>query len=228
MPFELDHFFICANLDAPEAAQLAALGLTNGPSAIHRGQGTANRCFVFNNAYLELIWVHDDAEACSPVTERVRLFERWKGRAGAACPFGICLRPSHASSSIALERKGDRPFAGWDYVPQYVSASQPIYVGDNCENLAEPMLFFIESATRPDSWPRQATLQHDLGVREVTRLRWSRPADTTLSPALQAVVDAGCLDIEVGNAHALTISFDHEATGQSASLAPNLPISFKW
>jgi hypothetical protein len=126
------------------------------------------------------------------------------------------------------ERKGDRPFAGWDYVPQYVSASQPIYVGDNCENLAEPMLFFIESATRPDSWPRQATLQHQLGVREVTRLRWSRPADTALSPALQAVVDAGCLDIEVGSAHAFTISFDHEAMGRSAGLAPDLPISLKW
>jgi hypothetical protein len=227
MPFELDHFFICANLHAPEAAQLDALGLTNGPSAIHRGQGTANRCFVFNNAYLELIWVHDEAEASSPLTEQIRLFERWKSRAGAACPFGICLRPSR-SSSIAPERTGDRPFAGWDYVPQYVSASQPIYVGNNCENLAEPMLFFIESATRPDSWPRQATLQHHLGIREVTRLRWSRPADTALSPTLQAVVDAGYLDIEVGNAHTLTISFDHEATGQSAGLAPDLPISLKW
>jgi len=90
------------------------------------------------------------------------------------------------------------------------------------------MLFFIESSSRPDSWPGQPPLQHRLGVREVTRLSWTRPADASLSPELQAVVDAGSLSVELGRAHALEICFDNEATGQSASLVPHLPVTLKW
>jgi hypothetical protein len=222
MPFELDHIFVCANLDAPEAAQLVELGLTPGPSGVHQGQGTANRCFLFHNAYLELIWVHDEAEARSPLTEKTRLYERWKGRADATCPFGMCLRPAHAS------RGGGPPFAGWDYLPRYVPPSQPIHVGANCDRLAEPMLFFIDSASRPDSWPRQPPLQHRLGVREITRLTWTRPSDAPLSPELQAVVDAGCLSVASGRAHTLKICFDNEVVGQGASLVPDLPVTFGW
>lgn len=222
MPFELDHVFVCANVDAPESTQFVALGLTDGRSAVHPGQGTANRCFVFHNAYFELIWVHDEAEACSPLTAGTRLFERWKGRADKTCPFGICFRPTGPSLASGP------PFACWDYLPRYVPASRPIHIGANCDRLAEPMLFFIESASRPDSWPRQPPLQHRLGVRELTRLSWTRPIDTALSPELQAVVDAGCLNVELGRAHALEIGFDNEAMEQSASLLPHLPITFKW
>ncbi len=222
MTFEIDHVFVCADLDAPEAAQLVALGLTQGPSGVHQGQGTANRCFLFHNAYLELIWVHDDAEARSPLTERIRLFERWKCRADGICPFGICLRPARPS------RVSGTPFAGWDYLPRYVPPSRPIHVGANCDRLDEPMLFFIESASRPDSWPGQAPLQHRLGVREITRVTWTRPTDAPLSPELQALVAAGCFSVELGRAHALDICFDNEAMGQCASLLPHLPLIFEW
>lgn len=222
MPFELDHVFVCANLDAPEATQLVALGLTQGPSGVHQGQGTANRCFLFHNAYLELIWVHNDADARSPLTERTRLFERWKGRADETCPFGICFRPTRPSLASGP------PFAGWDYLPQYVPPSRPIHVGANCDRLAEPMLLFIESASRPDSWPRQPPLHHRLGVREVTRLHWTRPTDASLSPELQAVVAAGYLSVELGRTHALKVCFDNEAMGQRASLVPHLPVTLSW
>lgn len=222
MPFELDHVFVCTDLDAPEASQLGAVGLTEARSVTHPGQGTANRCFLFHNAYLELIWVHDQHEARSRLTERTRLFERWNGRAGAACPFGICLRPrGHPGGN-------DRPFGTWDYVPQYVSASNPIRVGTNNDRLAEPMLFFIESASRPDSWPRQPPLQHRVGVHEITHLTWTRPGAAALSPELRAVVDLGWLGVEQGRAHELQICFDNAAMGKSASLLPDLPVTIKW
>ena len=222
MSFELDHVFVCTNLDAPEATQLVSHGLTEGPSGAHQGQGTANRCFLFQNAYLELIWVHSREEARSPLTERTKLFERWKGRVDETCPFGICLRPAPPSVGSGL------PFAAWDYLPRYVAKSSPIHIGTNSDRLAEPMLFFIESTSRPDSWPRQPPLQHRLGVREITRLSWTRPTDNPLSPELQAVVDAGCLNVALGRAHALEICFDNEALGQSARLLPHLPITLKW
>jgi hypothetical protein len=125
--------------------QLVSIGLTEGPSGVHQGQGTANRCFLFHNAYLELIWVHAREEARSPLTERTRIFERWNDRADGTCPFGICLRPARPSGG------SDRPFTTWDYLPRYVSTSSPIHIGTNSDRLEEPMLFFIESASRPDT-----------------------------------------------------------------------------
>lgn len=222
MSFELDHVFVCTNLDAPEATQLVSLGLSEGPSRAHLGQGTANRCFLFQNAYLELIWVHSAEEARSPLTRRTRLLERWTGRAGETCPFGICLRPVRPSIGSGL------PFAAWDYSPRYMATSSPIYIGTNSDRLAEPMLFFIESASRPDSWPRKPPLHHRLGVREVTHLNWTRPTDTPLSPELQAVVDVGFIHVALGRVHAIEICFDNESMGQRASLSPHLPLTLKW
>jgi len=220
--FELDHVFVCTKLDAPEGAQLVSIGLTEGRSGVHQGQGTANRCFLFHNAYLELIWVHAREEACSPITERTRLFERWKDRANGACPFGICLRPARPSAG------SDLPFGAWDYLPGYVAATNPIRIGTNSDRLSEPMLFFIASASRPDTWPRHPPLQHRLGVREITHLRWTRPNDDPFSPELQAVLDMGCLSVESGSAHALEICFDDEAGKQGASLMPDLPVTLQW
>jgi hypothetical protein len=222
MHFELDHVFVCTNLNAPEASQLGAVGLTEARSGTHPGQGTANRCFLFHNAYLELIWVHDQQEARSQLTERTRLFERWTGRADEACPFGICLRPTGHSG------RNDRPFNTWDYLPRYVSGSNPIRIGTNNDRLAEPMLFFVESASRPDSWTGQLPLQHRLRVHEITRLTWTRPGAAEFSPELKAVVDLGCLSVEQGHAHELQICFDNAAMGKSASLLPDLPVTFKW
>jgi hypothetical protein len=109
-----------------------------------------------------------------------------------------------------------------------MATSSPIHIGTNSDRLEEPMLFFIEAASRPDAWPRRPPLHHRLGVREVTHLSWTRPTAIPPSPELQAVVDVGCLSVELGSAHMLTICFDNGAMGQSASLLPDLPVTVKW
>lgn len=211
---ELDHVFVCANVDAPEAAALEALGLLPGRSATHPGQGTANRCFVFGNAYLELIWVHDPVEASSDLTAPTRLFDRWLGRTGAACPFGFCFRSP--------------PLEGWDYRPRYLPEGKRIRIGANSDRLDEPMLFLLDFATRPDTWGRPEILSHPAGLREITRMTWTRPGDASLTPTMRAVVEGGGLIVESGAAHALTLEFDGGAAGGSASLAPGLPLVLKW
>ncbi len=221
MPFELDHVFVCTSVDAPEAARLATV-LTAGRSGSHAGQGTANRCFVFRNAYLELIWVHAPDEALSASTARTRLFDRWSGRANATCPFGICLRPAHGSV------RRDPPFATWDYVPAYTTTTNPIRIGLNSDRLDEPMLFFLQGASRPDSRPQAPAMTHPLGIRELTRLTWTRTGDAPLSAEMQAVVDGGCLDVATGAAHALDLTFDAASAGKRVNLLPDLPLTLRF
>jgi hypothetical protein len=91
---ELDHIFIMSDVDAPEAAALARIGLVEGPANVHPGQGTACRRFFFRFQYLELLWVHSPAEAQSGTTRRTRLWERWLGREQGSCPFGLVFRPA--------------------------------------------------------------------------------------------------------------------------------------
>ena len=92
---ELDHVFVVVQPGA--AAEIAALqsaGLTVGSRvAQHPGQGTASRAVLFENAYLELIWVDSsvavDAEHAS-AAQWFRDAAAW--RTSGHSPFGLGLR----------------------------------------------------------------------------------------------------------------------------------------
>jgi hypothetical protein len=222
VPFEIDHVFVGTEVGAPETGELIRFGLAEGRSNTHAGQGTASRHFFFRNASLELIWLHDDREACSSATRRTRLSERWHGRAGDACPFGLCVRPSDSSEAL--------PFEAWEYAPSYIRKPWVIHIAANSDDVGEPMLFCIQGLVRPEAFPEryQQPLEHEGGFREITRLRWLRPDSGPLSPELNAIVGYGLLEIGPGASHALELGFDHEGQGKRASFAPALPISFCW
>ena len=76
MTIKLDHVFILTDPGAPQATQLAALGLIEGTSNEHLGQGTANRRFFFSNTMLELLYVRDAAEAMNGPGHQLRFVER--------------------------------------------------------------------------------------------------------------------------------------------------------
>jgi hypothetical protein len=222
LTIEIDHIFVCAAVGAPEASRLIQSGVTEGESNIHPGQGTANRRFFFHNAMLELLWVHDEVEARSAATQRTRLFERWRRREDGACPFGVCFRPTGSFLSA--------PFSGWDYAPSYLPPPLTIHIGNNSEVLAEPMLFHMTFGSRPDKAPeaRRQRMEHPIGFREITRLRWIRPEPAYISSELGAALSCDSFSVASGRSHALEIGFDHESRGKSLALTPNIPITFYW
>ena len=55
MPFELDHIFVATSDPEPLEWALADAGLAFTQRRIHGGQGTANACAVFENAFLEIL-----------------------------------------------------------------------------------------------------------------------------------------------------------------------------
>jgi hypothetical protein len=220
MPFELDHLFILAKLDAPVAEQLIALGLTEGSRNIHPGQGTANRRFFFGNAMLELLWVQDEQEARSGPIAPTRLWERSRHPQTGASPFGICLRATVAATSL--------PFATWSYGPPYLPPGLEIPVAKTPP--AEPMLFSIPFGGRPDAYPpeRREPLDHRLGVREITALRVTLPGLDALSAPLRAVERLGIARFIPGDEPLIEISLDHAPRGRTADLRPELPLVLRW
>jgi hypothetical protein len=222
MAVELDHFFICTSVGAPEAGRLVEFGLAEGSPNRHPGQGTANRRFFFDNAFLELLWVEDPAEAQGEGVRRTGLWERWARRGRGASPFGVGLRPVAAA---------DAPFQTWEYRPPYLPAPLAIHMAGNSEAAAEPLLFYLAFARRPDPADpaRRQPREHPAGLRAVTRLQIAVAPGGALSPELLSA-SASCdgLSFVAGDEDRMEVGFDGEKGGRSADFRPALPLILRW
>lgn len=161
---ELDHLFFCIAPDGPEPAALEALGLRESFRRDHPGQGTANLCYCFDNAYLELLWLTDEAQARAPAIARTRLTERANWRSTGASPFGIALRGGAAEPPL--------PIAHWDYQPPYLPDGQSIAVAVFSDKPTQPLVFRSPGRARPDAWSDAGigVRQHPVGLREISEV----------------------------------------------------------
>jgi hypothetical protein len=221
---ELDHLFVCVREGGPEAECLPDFGLKEGAPNTHPGQGTANRRFFFHNAFLELVWVADPAEAQSPLVQRTSLWERWSQRDHGAAPFGIGVRPSPGVAAAP-------PFATWQYHPPYLPPELAIDMATSSHIAAEPLLFHLAFGRRPDpndpNPARRQPLDHAAGLREITRVRVVGPAYRAPSSELCALA-AACpwFSFAAGSQQLLEIGFDGERTGRSFEFCTVFPLVF--
>jgi hypothetical protein len=224
MAYEVDHVFVCVDVEAPEAERLTAFGLTEGRPNAHPGQGTACRRFFFANAYLELLWVYSPKEAQSERSRRIGLWERWSGRHGASCPFGICIRPP------ADHQHGDVPFETWDYRPSYMPSGVGFSIAKNSQSMTEPFLCYLESGKRPDCYDahRQQPMGHATGLGEITRVTLVAPQGERPSADLQSITKTNLVAFRAGDQHCLELSFDGEHQRKRADFRPGLPLIFNW
>jgi hypothetical protein len=222
MGFALDHLFVCVSEGGtPEAERLADLGLIEGAPNVHPGQGTACRRYFFANAYLELVWVCDPAEARAEASRRLGLFERWSGRSGEACPFGVSLRPARPGTD-------ELPFASWQYRPEYLPDPLCFHVATDSASPETPLLFYLPFGGRPDSKPEpRQPMQHPIGFREITRVLVCGPVAPKAETAA-AFAQAGAITFEGRQPPLLEIGFDGERAGLRADLRPLLPLLFCW
>jgi hypothetical protein len=222
MAFEFDHLFICTDIGAGEADRLVSLGLVEGTSNIHPGQGTTNRRFFFHNAMLELLWVHDTEEAKSELIRPTRLWERWTNRKNT-CPFGVGLRPGTSGDDTVS-------FSSWAYRPPYLADTLSIAVGTNSNVLTEPMLFQIPFGKRPDQYPTEKAqpLKHGVDLREITRIELVSPTADNPSPEFQAVIDTNQVRVRVEVEYCVELGFDWEMQGHQVDFRPGLPLILSW
>jgi hypothetical protein len=92
----LDHVFCFVDDPDDAVARIEAVGYALDAGITHPGQGTRNRRLIFAEQYLELIWVHDPAEAAA---NPLRLDRRAAWAETGASPLGIAFlgRPEDTS-----------------------------------------------------------------------------------------------------------------------------------
>lgn len=225
MALELDHAFICTDVGAPEAEKLVGFGVLEGPPNRHPGQGTANRRFCFQNAFLELLWVENPAESQSPAIRRTGLWDRWSNRGAGASPLGVCLRPTVSGET-------EPPFASWEYRPEYLPEPLVIHMATDSQMSQRPLLFFIAFGRPPTAYdpPRRPPLDHPNGLRAITEL-----AITTTDPGFaesthRRIIEQQCpqLKFACGDEHRIELGFDGRTHGRTADFRPELPLLFHW
>ncbi|WP_419904004.1 VOC family protein [Kiloniella sp.] len=197
MPFpkiEIDHIFVFLdpeeNQDPEEARLLKQAGFVESYRRDHPGQGTTNICYCFDNAYLELLWVKDEAAARSEVISKTRLAERALWKANGNSPFGIALRP-------------ELPIQTWAYCPPYLPQGISIPVACSSMDAKQPFIFNSIGGKRPDSWSNNKDLkrQNSAGFSEIKSVELTIPETNPPSEDLVTLEQSGVLNLTTNAAH---------------------------
>ncbi len=222
MGLELDHIFVCVEPEAPEAEFIKGFGFQESNRRTHIGQGTANVCFLFHNAYLELLWLRDINEILSSVVRPLGLWERCCWGETQACPFGISLR-SDVPGSLEL------PFATWNYYAPYLPENTSFSIAANSENLSEPLIFMSPVSRIPSASPlKRGLLVNKPGFDEITKLRVTLLGEKNFSAELRKLTELGLVELKRGDRFHLEIEFNQAQSGQIQLFDSTLPISFRW
>jgi hypothetical protein len=221
--FELDHFFVFCTEDAPEISQLIYLGFTEGESNQHPGQGTACRRFFFRNAYLEFVWVKDEAEIRSEVVKPTKLWERSRHEETGYCPFGIGLRRKTGTITEPM------PFSTWAYCPPYLPPSMSIEVADTQDHPEDPFVFYLERGdkTGQEGQRHVSDVAHSSQVGDLTHLEITLPT-SEMSEEMRILSRVGSLEIRPGTEYLAVVYLDGWRQGREADFRPGLPLVLKW
>lgn len=174
MSLELDHVFCFCEPTVPEAQRAQEFEFTVLPERTHQGQGTANRCIVFEENYLELIYLSSREDSQK---NEMKLYQRADWKQTKASPFGIALR-----GTIPEKYRNDF----WEYKPAYAQGKSIFIHNFNQKHPEVPLLFVMplpEGASldsmRPGNSPHldKSLMKHKSGATRIKSIRISSPVE---------------------------------------------------
>lgn len=224
MSLEFDHLFVCCSPGAPEAELLVSSGFNEGQPNTHPGQGTSCRRFFFRNAYLELLWVHDQREVRSELVTPTSLWERSRYQRTGYNPLGIGLRHRFEDAKPI-----ELPFSTWAYRPSYLPPPFEITVADTSGFTSEPFIFILPKGARPDEYPseRRQPLVHACGAEIVTSIEIT-VVNPQRSEALKAIEQLGVALVKLGIDPLAQVELDYGRSGSILDCRPSLPLVLRW
>lgn len=215
MTIELDHLFICSQVNAPEIEQLLDLGLVEGCSNTHPGQGTANRCIFFENFMLELLFAINEEEISSPIIQPTQLRERCNYHQTGYSPFGVAFRRTEIDTDLSFDT--------WAYKPPYLPDNLQIDIARDTAS-HEPFLFVI-----PFKKAQAQPLNHPVGIQQVTQVEITIVSSPPFSEAVNKIQDIqGVVKFIPGTNNLVEIEFNLANSNKKRDFRPHLPLTFRW
>lgn len=222
---EIDHLFIFVTEGEARVSILQEFGLHCSDRVVRRTEkGTASKIFLFENTYLELVWIEDE-NAVREHTARtgIDLLARAGWQQTGASPFGIGLRclPSIVSP-ISESRKR------WEQRMQ--SDTSIGFSPENIANEKEPICLAIPDLVALTTWldrsceRHRQLISHPLGVKKITGVKIAVDRDRELSDTVSLLDRNGVVTIERATSPLLEITFDNASKGEILDARPILPI----
>ncbi len=191
---------------------------------VHRGQGTANACAIFENAFFELLRPHDLEELRSDIVRPLGLDERIHWRETGASPFGLCFRPGDVGSDPR-----SWPFETWGYEAPYLPKGASIPIVTPAGVLADPLVFVSTRSKSPTGAPSCGSPVHRGAHRTLTRVKVQRiDRASPVSAGVHWFVENGSFSLKDGPAHLLELEWDHGHEGKSHRFPIGVPILVRW
>jgi len=234
-PVEVDHVFIFVERQAPEALVLEQFGLKRTPRPTrHVGAGTASLSFLFENAYLELLWVEDEAEV---KTQGRTWTLRTDWRRTGASPFGLGLRRVHPAISTL-------PFPTVSHSAAWMRPGTEMAVATSSSDPMEPTIFVVPSYMALPAWltPKYYEIakvirsqllfkpltRHPVGIRALTGMKMLSPSQQAQSATMRVLEQAGLVTFESGPEYLLELTFDDGQRGKALDVRPTLPLILRY
>lgn len=214
---EPDHAYIWVSHEAPEAAVLRELGITQWPDTVDFGDGVAWIGFQFENFYLELLWVTDEQRFKDTwLSWHPPHLERADWPSTGASPFGLAFH--RVDPEV---RQLPTPFRVEDWWDE-----QGGYVSDADAEMPFLMLMGPRYAMPDPHWmtpEARGLADNSAGIDRLTSwiLGTPQPLD---HEAVRLLVSQGALDVKRSSEHVLELTFDEGRQGQSYDARPNLPL----
>jgi hypothetical protein len=218
---EVDHIFLVVQPGAvSEAAALRKAGFTVSDRVTrHEGQGTASVSAIFQNMYLELLWV-DSSVSLNPENkldaQHFRRAADWRN--SGVSPFGVGLRKS--ADSVTLGLPGKSYSAPWMRPGTAIELLR--------QNPEELDLFVVPGymslpqwiSVMADKYP--SLLSHPSGVRMVSMITLHGTAKHR--PRALDVLELPSFTFREGETPHLELEFDRGRQGETIDLRPQLPL----
>lgn len=216
---DTDHIFVFVSAGgAIEVDSLESVGFNVDPAVSrHTGVGTASRHVLFDNAYLELIWLDAEVSVSGNNTDFQRA-ARW--RESGASPFGLALR--------RIGGEGDYGVPARSYAGEWMEPGTSI---DNLKQSWEPdafVVFVVPAYMAIPSWIEEVkrespeVLAHANGARRLTGVEIHGPAEHSAAAARSLQIPG--LRVVEAEEPLLVLELDGGAQGVTQDLRPTLPL----
>ena len=222
---EVDRLLIYTNQGASTISILQEFGLYSSDQIIKNPeQGTASAIFLFENMYLELVWIDDlNAAVQSSQKTGINLVNRVCWQETGASPFAIGLRSKTNTKKLSLNEFSKK---SPDQLLQFSNK--------NLENESEPICFVVSQALALSNWldydnpAHQKLLKHPSGVRKISNICLGVKSPQQLSSSVSLLKNNNVIQLEEGKEPLLELTFDHDRKGETFDIRSVLPILLKF
>jgi len=201
---EIDHLFIFSSTKGQEVDRLVDFGFREGSSRIHPGQGTVNRKIYFENFFLEIVWVHNEAEIKSANVLKTKLWERSNFLTNGYSRFGLGFVNSPDTQELFED--------AIQYQPDYFPKEAQFDIITNEKNSYLPWTFRVPSM--PQNKKAAEPIDHTNGIKKLTKVTFDIKAPEVENRFTTLIENHSNIRFNPGLKNLLTLEFDKGDKGE--------------